>query len=323
LPAATSRASAVAEHLANEFARYNVELHFTNRGKSDYTSPDGRYMLYIETAGNSYWGAKAKEAMNNGKRAQIADGIPVSHGKPVYGDRWQGRKRETTLVIFDAEARVFRRIFHWYTVEGLSPRQIADRLNAEGVPTPAQSLGITTGKRADSGRWTPGNVRKVIRQETYTGVLHTNRHRYVDGARVYVADRNQWAALTVPELIDRATWDQAQRMIAEGRRTFAVNNKKHEYLMARRLDCTFGRSIAGVSNGPKWGYCYYQCNSIRGVHGRCGLPHFHAADVDRTVWEWRVSERRTKKHTSRTPTLTSASPTWTTRSRRSSGGSKT
>jgi site-specific DNA recombinase len=281
-----ARSVAVVDQLANEFARYDVDLHFVNRGRVDYTSPEGRFILHMEAAGNSYWGAKAKEAMANGKRAQIADGIPVAHGKPAYGYRWEGRKRETMLVIFEDEARIVRLIFCWYTVEGLSPTQIADRLNAEGAPIPARSLGIALGKRSDSGRWTLGNVRNVIRNETYTGTLYTYRHRYTDDTRVYVHDRAQWAALTVPAIIDRATWDRAQALIADGRRRFAIDTKKHNYLMARRLDCICGHTIVGATNGTKWDTTYYHCNSRKSVHGRCDLPYFRAQEVDRTVWKW-------------------------------------
>src|SRR6266542_2729574 len=100
-----ARGVSVAEQLAKEFVRYGVELHFVSRGKVDITSPEGQCIFMMEAVGNSYWGAKAKEAMSNGKHAQIADGIPVAHGKPVYGYRWEGRKRETMLVIFEDEAR--------------------------------------------------------------------------------------------------------------------------------------------------------------------------------------------------------------------------
>ena len=86
-----------------------------------------------------------------------------ARGEPVRG----GRK------INEAEAAVVRRIFEEYA-DGCSPRAIARRLNADGVPGPF------------GGAWSPstlhGNVGRgtgILNNELYIGRLVWNRLRYV------------------------------------------------------------------------------------------------------------------------------------------------
>src|SRR5690349_15249424 len=47
-----ARSVVVAGMLANEFARYGIELHFVNRGKIDYTTPEGQFIFFMEAVGN-------------------------------------------------------------------------------------------------------------------------------------------------------------------------------------------------------------------------------------------------------------------------------
>ncbi len=260
------RGPAVIEAVCNDFAKSGVKLHLADRGLVDYTSPEGRMLLLFEAVGNGYVAEKNKQAMRNGKRAQIAAGIPVSAGKPPYGYVWDGRKRDTRLVIFEPHAVVVQNIYRWYHVEGLSPRQIAARLNGAGTPPPRTAQGYATGRRKDAGVWTADIVRNVLRNEVYAGTLP------VYGAR-----------LDCPALIDRALWEQIQVNFTAGRSRFAIDRKKYDFLMARRLDCLCGHNIVGTTNGHT---TYYLCNSARCHAGRCGLPYVRAQDVDRAVWSW-------------------------------------
>jgi acyl-CoA thioesterase FadM len=175
---------------------------------------------------------------------------------------------------------------------GSRPVAGADRRPPErdGRPDASPVDGHSSGNRKDAGYWTGNIVRGILNNETYTGVQHVYKHRKIDGRNVYIADRSQWVALSCPAIIEvREVWERAQAIVAYGRRHFAPDRKKYDYLMARRLDCGCGKSVIGVSNGPRWGYRYYICNSAHCMDDRCGLPHVRAADLDRTVWEWVVT----------------------------------
>ncbi len=79
----------------------------------------------------------------------------------MYGYQKFGRKRETRLEIVPEEAEVIRNIFTWYTIEGLKGQAIADRINAQGLMTPAKAKNII------------GNTDELTRD---LGYLHDLRH---------------------------------------------------------------------------------------------------------------------------------------------------
>lgn len=109
------------------------------------------------------------------------------------------------------EANIVRRIFHEYA-GGMSPRQIAARLNAEGISSPR------------GGQWNAstinGNRKRrngILNNELYRGQITYNRQRFVkDPETGNRASRpnpeSEWIKKEVPQLrvIDDATWDQVQ-----------------------------------------------------------------------------------------------------------------
>lgn len=125
-----------------------------------------------------------------------------AEGKPVSGER----------KINEAEAAVVRRIFKMFG-DGMSPRAIARRLNAEGVPGP-------TG-RPWMGGTIRGHVKRgtgILNNELYIGRLVWNRLRYIKdpdtGKRVSrLNPEAEWIIHEAPEfqIIDDDLW---QRVVA-------------------------------------------------------------------------------------------------------------
>jgi len=127
-------------------------------------------------------------------------------GLPVTGER----------AIDPAEADVIRRIFRDFT-EGVSPRAIAQRLNAEGVPGPRGALWRDTAIRGHRTRGTG-----LLNNELYIGRMVWNRLRYIKdpdtGRRVSRQNPPEaWVITEVPELriIDDALWKKAKRRQGE------------------------------------------------------------------------------------------------------------
>jgi site-specific DNA recombinase len=280
-----ARSVMVAGMLAAEFAQFNLELHFVSRGKIDYTSPEGQFIFYMECVGNQYWGAKAKEAMRNGRKAQIAAGIPLGQGLAPYGYRKVGKKRETHLVIYEEEALVVIYIFTRYATDRVGPKKIAEELAAMGKTPPMKAIGI---KQNRGAVWTPDMVRRILKNETYTGVYWVNRRGFDENGKDIRLSREHWKALTTEPIIDRELWEEAKSLMARGRSIYAVNKRKNAYLMARRLECTCGKSVVGMTNYR--GTPYYRCGSIdshqRKTGQKCGLPLFRADRVDAAIWKW-------------------------------------
>jgi DNA invertase Pin-like site-specific DNA recombinase len=124
-----------------------------------------------------------------------------SAGEPVRGER----------TINEAEAVVVRRVFRDFA-NGVSPRTIAQRLNADGIPGPGGQLWNGTTLRGHARRGTG-----FINNELYVGRLLWNRQRYVKdpstGKRVSrLNPESEWIIAQVPELriVDDALWRAAK-----------------------------------------------------------------------------------------------------------------
>jgi len=114
------------------------------------------------------------------------------------------------------EAEVIRRVFHEFA-DGCSPRTIAHRLNAEGIPGPRGMLWRDTAIRGHRTRGTG-----LLNNELYIGRLVWNRLRYVKdpqtGRRVSrLNPRASWIVKEVPALriIDDALWNNVKRRQGE------------------------------------------------------------------------------------------------------------
>ena len=119
-------------------------------------------------------------------------------GEPVRGNR----------TINTIEAEVVRRIFREYAT-GMSPKQIAMRLNRAGVPGPAgRAWGFTTIYGS------PKRGNGILNNEMYLGRIVWNRQRFIKdpdtGKRVSrLNPRDEWIVQEVPELrmVDLGLWD--------------------------------------------------------------------------------------------------------------------
>jgi hypothetical protein len=121
------------------------------------------------------------------------EGLAVSGrstGGRAYGYTPATQSPSGEIEIHDGEAETVRRIFEMYS-DGQSPRSIAARLNADGVPSPGASW-----RRKDTGphakrrrKWIAsaihGNVRRgsgILNNERYIGRAHWGRMHWRRGA---------------------------------------------------------------------------------------------------------------------------------------------
>ncbi len=125
-----------------------------------------------------------------------------SEGEAVSGER----------SINAAEAEVVRQIFRQFA-NGLSPRAIAQRLNATGIPCPSGQLWADTTIRGHVKRGTG-----LLNNELYIGKLVWNRLRYLKnpqtGKRVSrINPTSEWIVTEVPDLriVDDALWDAVKK----------------------------------------------------------------------------------------------------------------
>jgi hypothetical protein len=137
------------------------------------------------------------------------------------------------LVVDPPAAEIVNRLFREYT-GGNSRRNIATKLNAEGVDTPVEYYFEQTGKRATRGnngqQWGSTKIMQLLRNQIYIGNM-------VQGKRKVSSFKTKKRLVTNPEgriivedthepIIDRLTWDCVQRRIGSTRRAHSNNTIK-------------------------------------------------------------------------------------------------
>jgi site-specific DNA recombinase len=191
---------------------------------------------------------RARDAMRRkALRAQVL-------GRPPYGYVVEDR----TLVPHPRESQVVARIFDEYVHEGEGLRRIAGALNRDGIKT---RLGRP---------WSPGSVRTVLRNPTYTGLYR----------RLGVAVPAAHEAL-----VDRGTFQVVQRRML-AKRTSRVQQERHTYLLAGLLRCGLcGSPMIGDRRATEDGVQQtYRCESAVN-QGRCRAKSRRAEIIEETLRE--------------------------------------
>jgi site-specific DNA recombinase len=146
--------------------------------------------------------SRTREAL----RSRVRDGR-IAGGR-CYGYQLErksdGSNRKYTLaVVNEAEAVIVRRIYN-ECLAGRGLKQIAHRLNHEGIPAPSAG-------RRGSGSWAPSAVRTILLNIRYRGVyLHGRIKKLRQGGTVcrVKADPREVIETEVPDwrIVDDATW---------------------------------------------------------------------------------------------------------------------
>lgn len=219
-----------------------------------------------------------------GRRRRLAEGALVSVPR-TFGYTYEKATRD--LSINRAEAEWVWRVFQWYvhgdeTGRKLGSLRIARKLAALGAPAAA------------GGRWHRSQVIRIIHNEMYAGVFHQNRWDTANGKNAHHVEkpRDQWVPVPVPAIVDRGTWEAAQRQVEENT-TLNPRRTKNEYLLRGLVHCgVCGRKMSGGARAGHKKYYYYSCEGKRkynfspddGPWRPCPSRYWPAGDVDRAVW---------------------------------------
>src|ERR1700686_1921701 len=247
--------------LIEEFARQGVETVFVKSPQGD--SAEDQLLVQFQGMIAEYERAQILERSRRGKRHRAHSGeISVMSNAP-YGYRYIRKTDEApaAYIVEEAEARVVRRVYEMYTVEGLSIGVITRRLNAEAIPT-----------RKLSPRWERSVVWAVLRNSAYRGVACFGKTRASARTRVirllrrrgvvtprttagHERPREEWIEIPGPALVSQESFARAQELLQENkirsrRRTIEpsivqglVSCQKCGYAFARTSTQTTARKI--------------------------------------------------------------------------------
>jgi site-specific DNA recombinase len=194
--------------------------------------------------------------------------------------------------IHPEEAALVQRIFHLYVQDRLSLFAIAQQLTREGIPTPG-ARGICGPKHTRApGHWLPGTLLEILRNATYTGIMHFGKTVRLPGrknpdkkTRYLRTPHEQWIAIPVPPIIDQALFAVAQAQRTRNAQLSKRNRKRSYLLCNQRLRCRqCGRVMSGQYH-PQKQWRYYRCNGrqYQAPHACKGM--ISAAKIEQAVWE--------------------------------------
>jgi site-specific DNA recombinase len=250
-------------------------------------SPEGRLLTSILSGFAGYEREIIRQRSMAGRHRAAATGRwlggPVPYGYRIADVRLVPNETEIPAIRM-SEADVVRLAFRMLAEDGLSCYRVAERLNAIGVPTRKPAPG-----RKQASVWGQGRVLRLIRARTYMG-----EHPWLPHGQEEPILRQ------VPALVDRDTWERANRQIVENRHT--ARGPIEEYLLRGLIFCgVCGNRFSGTVSRPPGcpSYRYYQCwgrdsRAVNQHRGRCESPRLRADAIEREVWE-------TITHTLRNP----------------------
>src|SRR6266478_219469 len=246
--------------LMEELARHGVETLFVKAPQG--ATAEDQLLVQFQGMIAEYERAQILERSRRGKRHRAQAGeVSVMSGAP-YGYRYIRKTEEVpaAYVVDEAEARVVRRVYEMYTVEGLSIGEITRRLNTEGVPARKAS------------RWERSVVWGVLRNPAYRGVACFGKTSISARTRVmrpqrrrgtttpsttagHQRPREEWIEIPVPALVTEESFARAQELLYQNkirsrRRTIApsvvqglVSCAKCGYAFSRTSTQTSARKI--------------------------------------------------------------------------------
>ena len=243
-------------------------------------------MMPIVNIFNEWHAANTSKKIKAVRRSNALAGI-YSAKKATYG-YLKGTDKKRTPVIDEETAPVVRRIFELYA-SGTSPKNIADILNEDGIPSPGklayERLGHK-GRPNEMRLWCEVSIRAMLNNIMYIGhlpmlqettVSYKNHKRQAKDKSDWVITYNNHEPIILQELWDKV--QERQKHMAQGRKTkTGFIHPLSGFLVC--ADCGSKLKMSGHLNGPKTAYQYhFDC----GLHIRYGkslcFSHFIPAKV--------------------------------------------
>ena len=233
-------------------------------------TPEGELQKAIKAAIASYERTKITERSVRGRRREAKRGSVMAHGRPPYGYKLEHKDNRYQLVINEEKARIVRMAYEWYTgLDKMAIRGICHRLNDMGIPSPG-------GKT-----WAASTLSRILTSETYAGVWHYGKQ----GSNGY-NDPSHYIPIEVPAIVDRQTWEIAQKRKKTNKQQSARNTHR-QYLLRSRAICGDCKRAMRLATTGKTSPRYYCCS--RKYDALIPKPcnhntHYRQEIVDKIAW---------------------------------------
>ena len=213
---------------------------------SDYDGNTPGLEMAFKNVIYDYYSKDLSAKVKSIKKIQQQRGDFVA-AKPPYGYIISPADRHK-LEVDPESAEVVKDIFR-LTLLGWKPVKIAQWLNEQLIPTPAQRLhklygfqcGGFTDEQLMSVFWKPGQITKILQDETMTGATVNNRVQVKGiGSRKFKRQNTEDNVVvrdTHEAIVDRETFLQAAAIIRNRKTVRTDNRKKNENLFYQKIYC--------------------------------------------------------------------------------------
>lgn len=282
----SSRLSRNAAHqliIIDEIKKSGAQLVFIKNSYQD--NAEGRFQLTVMAAVDEYERARLKLRTEMGKRAKAGQ-HKLTHNPGLYG--YEFDSRTDTLIINEEKAKILKMMFRLVSEECKGPAEIAEMLNYAGIPSPRMK------------QWSRVTVRRILSNPSYLGTLYIRRYdtrdyhlnKYKSKAeKVKVRERHQseWVPVQIPGIIDRDTWEKAQKRLKKTVRK-CKKRSSDDFLLSSLLKCGIcGSAMNGKSVSKRdCNYRYYICSSKydAGKKEKCRSSLVRAGGIETAVWDY-------------------------------------
>lgn len=206
-----------------ELKLLGVDVYFEKENLHS-TSGDGELMLSILA---SFAQEESKSVSDNMKWRIRKDFEQGKIGSiTIFGYR---RNADGVLEIEPSEAEIVRMIFSDY-ISGMGGQAIANKLNEMGIPTRQGNL------------WTNPRIKELLTNEKYIGnMLLQKYYRNNHIEKKKTRNNGELQQILVEEshepIIDRETFDTAQRILADRHKQYSHDGATNRYLLSGMIRC--------------------------------------------------------------------------------------
>jgi len=187
-------------------------------------------------------------------------------GKPAYG--YKMHPTEKNKIVIDEEvAPVVRRIFA-LALSGMSCRNIATRLNQEGIPTPATYANLPVARPGPyTGLWSSERISEMLQNETYIGNMVQGRSvkiSYKSKKCLRQAPAN-WVVVegTHEPLVDGETFRKVQLLVGSRKHT---RSRTYDFLLKGLIfchECGYPLAVLNRKNARGEDVLYFVCRTYQ------------------------------------------------------------
>lgn len=278
-----SRKTEEALFMGSMFTRQNIEI-ILAEGTTYGSSSQDKFMMSIVASVAEFENAQRSERSLKGRMEKR------KHGRLDKNKKYGFTYNDTTQLyeINEEEAQWIRKIFNWYTNEGLSMYTICRRLNALKVPR------TFNGK---SFEWGIEKISRMLKDTGYVGIIYTMREtrKLVDGVkRRKTRDKSEWIPVQIPAIISKDLFEKTQALISAKTRK-KMKSKKYFWLLQGLVFCAdchqrmYLYQPFSKRKGEKYRYRYYQCkaNTLKyfNISKPCTNRNVPMHLLDEMVWD--------------------------------------